>query len=150
MKLIVVAQSLLLYILGCASQPLDREVISTDNAPAAIGPYSQAIRAGNTLYLAGQIAIDPATGKFVEGGIEEQTHQVLKNIQAVLTSAGFSLEDVVQSQVFLADINHYGAMNTVYASYFEKVKPARAAVQVARLPRDALVEIMVTAVRSGP
>ncbi|MFQ5864622.1 MAG: RidA family protein [bacterium] len=137
-----------LFIVGCASKPAEREVISTKDAPAAIGPYSQAIRVGTTLYLSGQIAIDPSTGEFVEGGIEEQTHQVLKNIRAVLEAADFSMEDVVQSQVFLSDMNHYAAMNAVYARYFKEAPPARAAMQVARLPKDALVEIMVTAVKS--
>ncbi len=138
----------LLLICCGAHQPADKEVISSENAPAAIGPYSQAIRAGNTLYLAGQIAIDPATGKMSEGGVEDQTHRVLKNIQAVLKEAGFTIADVVQSQVFLSDLNNYGAMNGVYATYFKDNPPARAAVQVARLPLDALVEIMVTAVRT--
>ncbi len=136
-------------LIGCgARQPADKEVISSEKAPAAIGPYSQAIRAGNTLYLAGQIAINPATGKMIEGGVEDQTHRVLQNIQAVLEEAGFTISDVVQSQVFLADLNDYGVMNGVYATYFKKNPPARAAVQVARLPLDALVEIMVTAVRT--
>jgi len=137
------------FLTGCAAQPLDREVIATKDAPAAIGPYSQAIRVGNTLYLAGQIAVEPATGNFVTGGIEEQTHQVLTNIQAVLKAAGFTINDVVQSQVFLSDLNDYAAMNAVYAVYFQKSPPARAAVQVTRLPKDALIEIMVTAVRTN-
>ena len=148
MKRILIILVLNLFIWGCPSQPLDREVISTTDAPAAIGPYSQAIRVGNSLYLAGQIAIDPATGEFVEGGIKEQTQQVLKNIQAVLHVAGFSMDEVVQSQVFLSDLNDYGAMNAVYATYFKVAPPARAAVQVARLPKDALVEILVTAVKT--
>jgi 2-iminobutanoate/2-iminopropanoate deaminase len=147
MKKVFTVFCLTLLTWACSSQPVDREVISTKDAPAAIGPYSQAIRVGRTLHLAGQIAIDPATGQMVAGGIEEQTHRVLKNIQAVLNAAGFSLADVVQSQVFLSDLDNYGAMNAVYATYFEEAPPARAAVQVARLPRDALVEIMVTAVR---
>ena len=137
-----------IFLTGCAAQPLDREVIATADAPAAIGPYSQAIRVGNTLYLAGQIAVEPATGNFVTGGIEEQTHQVLTNIQAVLKAAGFTIDDVVQSQVFLSDLNNYAAMNAVYAIYFQKSSPARAAVQVTRLPKDALIEIMVTAVKT--
>ena len=133
---------------GCASLPPDREVIAAKDAPAAIGPYSQAIRAGDALYLAGQIAIDPTTGDLVTGGIKEQTHQVLRNIQAVLRAAKFSISDVVQSQVFLSDLNDYSTMNAVYAEYFPKSPPARAAVQVARLPKDALIEIMVTAVKT--
>jgi 2-iminobutanoate/2-iminopropanoate deaminase len=137
----------ILLLAGCAAQPLDREVISTTNAPAAIAPYSQGIRVGNTLYVSGQIGVDPATREFVPGGISEQTHQVIKNIQAVLEAAGYSLADVVQSQVFLSDLNNYGQMNEVYGSYFKNAPPARAAVQVARLPKDALIEIMIIAVK---
>ncbi len=139
---------------GCMTTPdsdesAKKKVITVPGAPKAIGPYSPAILAGNTLYLSGQIAIDPATGEMVRDGIEAETHQVMKNIQAVLQAAGFSLSDVVQSKVFLADLNHYGAMNAVYGSYFKEAPPARAAVQVARLPLDALVEIMVTAVKTA-
>lgn len=115
-----------------------------------IGPYSQAIRAGNTLYLAGQIALDPITGKMVTGDIKTQTHQVLKNIQAILDAAGFTLNDVVQCQVFLTDLNYYRDMNEVYAEYFEKNLPARAVIQVSRIPRDGLLEIMMIAVKSCP
>ncbi len=147
MKKIILICSVLLFG-SCATQPLDKEVIATEMAPAAIGPYSQAIRVGNTIYLAGQIAIDPANGKMIEGGIEEGTQQVLKNIQAVLAAADFSIEDVVQSKVFLSDLNNYAATNKVYASYFATAPPARAAMEVARLPLDALVEIMVTAVKT--
>ena len=125
-----------------------REVISTSEAPAAIGPYSQAIRVGNTLYCAGQIGVDPATGQFVEGGVEAQTRQALKNLQSVLRAAGFTPADVVQAQVFLADLDDYRAMNEVYGEVFGRSPPARAAVQVARIPRDARVEIMLTAVKS--
>lgn len=138
---------LILSLIGCAGQPVDREVISTPNAPAAIAPYSQGVRVGNTLYVSGQIGVDPTTREFVPGGIAEQTHQVVKNIQAVLEAAGFSLEDVVQSQVFLSDLNNYAAMNEVYGSYFKTAPPARAALQVARLPKDALIEIIVVAVK---
>ncbi len=148
MSKIILVCSFLLFG-GQATQPLDKDVISTESAPAAIGPYSQAIRVGNTIYLAGQIAIDPTAGKMIEGDIEEQTNQVLKNIQAVLDAAGFLIEDVVQSKLFLSDLNNYAAMNKVYGSYFTKTPPARAAVQVARLPLDALVEIMVTAVKTA-
>ncbi len=135
------------FLVGCQQQVLDRDTISTGKAPAAIGPYSQAIRVGNRLYLSGQIGIDPATGQMVEDGIEGQTHQALKNLSAVLESAGFSFDDVVQAQVFLADLNDYAAMNAVYKTYFDESFPARAAVQVARIPRDARVEIMMVAVR---
>lgn len=146
MKKTIICLSVFLF--SCEPQPVEREVVVSEKAPKAIGPYSQAIRVGNTLYLAGQIAIDPATGEFIVGGIEEQTHQVLKNIAAVLEEAGFSLNDVVQSQVFLSDLNNYSAMNAVYGTYFKDAPPARAAVQVARLPLDAMVEVMVTAVKT--
>jgi 2-iminobutanoate/2-iminopropanoate deaminase len=118
-----------------------KEIISTENAPGAIGPYSQAIKANGMLFCSGQIPIDPATGEFVEGGVAEQTEQVFKNLAAVLEAGGASLESVVKTTVFLADMNDFGAMNEVYARYFETNKPARATVQAARLPRDARVEI---------
>jgi len=135
------------FLAGCQHSVLHREAISTDKAPAAIGPYSQAIRVGNRLYLSGQIGIDPATGQMADGGVEGQAHQTLKNLGAVLESAGFSFDDVVQAQVFLADLNDYATMNAVYETYFDESFPARAAVQVARIPRDARVEIMMVAVR---
>ena len=143
-RILIVALASLLV--GCQHPALDRETILTDKAPAAIGPYSQAIRVGNRLYLSGQIGTDPATGQIVDGGIEAQTHQTLKNLGAVLESAGFSFDDVVQAQVFLADLNDYTTMNAVYKTYFDESFPARAAVQVARIPRDARVEIMMVAV----
>ena len=118
-----------------------KEIISTENAPGAIGPYSQAIKANGMLFCSGQIPIDPATGEFVEGGVAEQTEQVFKNLIAVLEAGGASLESVVKTTVFLADMNDFGAMNEVYARYFDTNKPARATVQAARLPRDARVEI---------
>jgi 2-iminobutanoate/2-iminopropanoate deaminase len=130
-----------------AWEPGERRVIETDRAPAAIGPYSQAIQVGPTLYLAGQIALDPASGEMVEGGIEAETRQVMENLGAVLDAAGFAFGDVVQSQVFLADLEEFGAMNEVYGGYFGEAPPVRATVQAARLPRDARVEIMLTAVR---
>jgi 2-iminobutanoate/2-iminopropanoate deaminase len=118
------------------------EVISTDGAPGAIGPYSQAIKAGGGLvFCSGQIPIDTATGEFVPGGVAEQTEQVLKNLSEVLKAAGTSLENVVKTTVFLADMNDFAAMNEVYGKYFSSNKPARATVQAARLPRDARVEI---------
>lgn len=123
------------------------EVISTENAPAAIGPYSQGIMAGDTLYLAGQIAIDPATGDLTPGTIEEETTLVLENLAAVLEAAGMSLANVVSTTVFLADLDEFGAMNAVYATFFPENPPARATVQVARLPRDVKVEIAAIAVR---
>ncbi|MCK4331172.1 MAG: RidA family protein [Dehalococcoidia bacterium] len=122
--------------------------MTTPNAPQAIGPYSQAIKTGNMLFISGQIGIDPDSGKLVENGIEAETNQVMKNLNAILTAADFSLDDVVQTQVFLADISEYGQMNEVYASFLGDVPPARAAIQAARLPRDARVEISMIAVRT--
>jgi 2-iminobutanoate/2-iminopropanoate deaminase len=115
--------------------------IITQNAPGAIGPYSQAVASGDMLFCSGQIPIDPKTGEFVEGGIAEQTHQVLQNLEAVLVAGGASLESVVKTTVFLADMNDFVAMNEVYSRFFAVNKPARATVQAARLPRDAKVEI---------
>jgi 2-iminobutanoate/2-iminopropanoate deaminase len=123
-----------------------REAVSTPGAPAAIGPYSQAIKAGNLLFLSGQIPLDPNTGNLVEGGIEPQTRQVFRNIAAILEAAGASFDHVVSAGVFLADMNAFGRMNAIYAEYFSAPAPARATVQVARLPKDCLVEIQVTAV----
>jgi|TARA_B100000586_G_scaffold223245_1_gene170487 2-iminobutanoate/2-iminopropanoate deaminase len=123
------------------------KVIATDQAPKAIGPYSQAILVDGTLYLAGQIALDPSSGKLVEGGIEVQTRRVMQNLNAVLDAAGYQFDDVVQTQVFLSNLNHYKAMNSVYATYFNERPPARAVVEAARIPRDALVEIMMVAQR---
>jgi 2-iminobutanoate/2-iminopropanoate deaminase len=123
-----------------------KEIISTENAPGAIGPYSQAVKTGNMVFLSGQIPIDPQTGEFVSGGVAEQTEQVLKNLSAVLEAAGMSLNNVVKTSVFLADMNDFTAMNEVYARYFSENKPARATVQAARLPRDARVEIECIAV----
>ena len=124
-----------------------KKVIATDQAPKAIGPYSQAILVDGTLYLAGQIALDPSSGKLVEGGIEVQTRRVMQNLNAVLNAAGYQFDDVVQTQVFLSNLNHYKAMNSVYATYFDERPPARAVVEAARIPRDALVEIMMVAQR---
>lgn len=129
------------------AEKITKEVISTPDAPAAIGPYSQAIRVGNRLYLAGQIALDPASGEMVEG-IEAQTRRVLDNIKAVLDAADFSLSDVVQTQVFIADMNNYGIFNGIYAEYFPQNPPARAVVEVSRLPKDALVEVMMVAIKT--
>ena len=123
-----------------------RQAVTTDAAPAAIGPYSQAIRAGNLLFLSGQIPIDPKTGSLVEGGIDAQTRQVFHNIGAILTAAGATFDHVVTASVFLADMNDFAKMNAIYAEHFSSPAPARATVQVARLPKDCLVEIQVTAV----
>ena len=118
-----------------------REIIQTDRAPAAIGPYSQAIKTNGLVFASGQIPIDPQSGQFVEGGIREQTKQVLKNLAAVLEAAGSSLSRVVKTTVFLADMQEFGAMNEVYGEFFKEDPPARATVEAARLPRDARVEI---------
>jgi 2-iminobutanoate/2-iminopropanoate deaminase len=125
-----------------------RERIQTENAPAAIGPYSQAIKAGGFVFASGQIPTDPQTGQFVAGGIAEQTEQVLKNLRAVLEAAGSSLDQVVKTTVFLADMKEFSAMNEVYARFFPEPPPARATVAVAGLPRDARVEIEVVALVS--
>ena len=117
------------------------EVVSTSSAPGAIGPYSQAIKAGGLVFCSGQIPIDTTTGEFVPGGVAEQTEQVLKNLSAVLEAAGTGLANVVKTTVFLADMNDFAAMNDVYGKYFNDNKPSRATVQAARLPRDARVEI---------
>jgi len=133
---------------ACESESNElKKVIATDQAPKAIGPYSQAILMDGTLYLAGQIALDPSSGKLVEGGIEVQTRRVMQNLNAVLDAAGYRFDDVVQTQVFLSNLNHYKAMNSVYATYFDERPPARAVVEAARIPRDALVEIMMVAQR---
>lgn len=120
------------------------QVVSTELAPAAIGPYSQAIKLGGLLFTSGQIPLD-ASGQLVEGGIEEQTHQVFKNLEAVLSAAGSGFQDVVKATVFLKDMNQFATINGIYASYFGDHKPARSAVEVARLPKDVLVEIEVIA-----
>ena len=125
-----------------------RERIQTDNAPAAIGPYSQAIKAGGFVFASGQIPIDPQTGQFVPGGIAEQTEQVLKNLAAVLEAAGSSLDRGVKTTVFLADMKEFPGMNEVYATFFSGPPPARATVAVAGLPRDARVEIEAVALAS--
>ena len=123
-----------------------KQIIATDRAPRAIGPYSQAVRAGNLVFASGQIPIDPATGEFVAGGIAEQTEQVLRNLAAVLEAAGVGLNQVVKTTVFLADMEDFAAMNEVYGRFFGEQPPARATVQAARLPRDAKVEIEAIAV----
>ncbi|MBC8248253.1 MAG: RidA family protein [Anaerolineales bacterium] len=125
---------------------MKREVIATREAPAAVGPYSQAIRVGDFVFTAGQLAIDPATGKLVEGGIEEQTRQVLRNITAVLEAAGSSLDKVMKTTVFLKDMGDFKAMNGVYASFFANEPPARSTVEVANLPLGALVEVDTIAI----
>lgn len=124
-----------------------KKVVQSDAAPKALGPYSQAIVAGGMVYCAGQIPLDPATGSLVEGGIAEQTHQVLKNLRAVLKAAGSDLDRAVKTTVFLKSMDSFAAMNEVYGKpeYFGSAAPARSTVEVARLPRDVMVEIEVVA-----
>ncbi|MGP1460869.1 MAG: RidA family protein [Bacteroides sp.] len=124
-----------------------KKIINTPNAPAAIGPYSQAVMVGDTLYISGQVPVDPAVGKVVEGGIEAQTEQVLKNIGAILKEAGLDYSNVVKTTCLLSDMDNFVAMNGVYAKYFTKEMPARAAFGVVRLPLGAMIEIEAIAVR---
>jgi 2-iminobutanoate/2-iminopropanoate deaminase len=118
-----------------------KEIIKTESAPNAIGPYSQAIRAGGFIFCSGQIPFDPRTGEFVPGGIQEQTEQVLRNLMAVLEAAGSSLDRVVKTTVFLSNLNDFGPMNEVYGRFFKESCPARSTIEAGRLPRDARIEI---------
>ena len=130
-----------------SSRPPDvRQAVATDSAPKAIGPYSQAIRAGSLIFVSGQVPIDPATGQIVDGDIATQTHRVFRNISEILKAGGASLDHVVRTTVFLADMNDFATMNEVYGGYFSAPAPARATVQVSRLPKDARIEIDVIAV----
>ncbi len=124
-----------------------KKVISTDKAPQAIGPYSQAIEINGTLYISGQVPIDPSTGKVVEGGIKEQTGQVMKNIGAILETAGYSFSDVVKSTCLMSDMANFKAMNEVYGSYYKENPPARAAFAVKELPLGVMIEIETIAVK---
>jgi 2-iminobutanoate/2-iminopropanoate deaminase len=118
-----------------------RQAVSSDAAPRAIGPYSQAVRAGSLLFVSGQIPLDPATGAMVDGDIAAQTHRVFANLAAILKAAGASFDHVVRTTVYLADMNDFGTVNEIYGTYFGSPAPARATVQAARLPKDARVEI---------
>ena len=122
-----------------------RTTVATEQAPRAIGPYSQAVVAGQLLFCSGQIPLDPATGQLVDGDITAQTRQVLLNVRAILAAAGATFDDVVKTTVYLADMNEFAAMNEVYASFFPSPAPARSTVEAARLPRDARVEVEVVA-----
>jgi 2-iminobutanoate/2-iminopropanoate deaminase len=122
-----------------------REVIATDNGPKAIGPYSQAIKANGFVFVSGQVAIDPATQQVIEGGVAAQTERVMKNLAGILAAAGSGLEKVVKSGVFLKNMGDFAAMNEVYGKHFSSAPPARSTVEVARLPKDVLVEIDVIA-----
>ncbi len=123
-----------------------RKVIATSEAPAAVGPYSQAVAAGNTLYCAGQIPLDPVSGEIVPGGVSEQTTRVLENVRGVLGANGMDFSHVVKATVFMTDLSHFAQMNAVYATFFKEPFPARSTIQVAALPRGAQVEIEVIAV----
>ncbi len=125
---------------------MNREIVATDKAPGAVGPYSQAVRVGDFVFTAGQIPLDPATGQMVEGGIEAQARQALTNVSAVLEAAGTSLSNVVKTTVFLADMGEFQAMNGVYAEFFPDAPPARSAVQAAALPLGARIEIETIAI----
>lgn len=124
---------------------MELKVIHTDKAPAAVGPYSQAVAAGNILFVSGQIPMNPATGELVKGSIEDETRQCLENAKAILAEAGTSLEKVIKATVFIKDMDQFGKINGVYAEYFNTHKPARACVEVARLPMDVNVEIEMIA-----
>ena len=124
----------------------DHKVIKTEFAPVAIGPYSQAVCAGNMVFVSGQLGIDPKTGQLVEGGIESQTQQAIENVRSILFAEALAMKNVVQVQVFLADMKDFAAMNEIYTKYFTQPYPSRAAIQVAALPKGGLVEIMAVAV----
>ncbi len=126
---------------------MEKIIVASAKAPKAVGTYSQAVIANGTIYVSGQLPIDATTGEFVPGGIKEQLHQVFKNIQYVLEEGGYTLADVVKANVFLSDLSNFAALNEVYAEYFKEPYPARVAYQVAALPKDALVEIDVIAVK---
>ena len=147
-RLSLCALALAAAVSGCGMMGAKKEVISTPDAPKAIGPYSQAIRVGNTVYLAGQIPIDPKTNQVVQGTIEQQTRLVMDNLNAVLKAAGMTFDNVVMAHCFLKDLNDFPKFNETYATYFKDgMPPGRATVQVARLPRDVLVEVAFVAVK---
>ena len=129
--------------------PLNREIIATQNAPAAIGPYSQAVQVGDFVYTAGQIPLVPETGKLIEGGIEEQTQQVMQNLANILEAAGSSLAHIVKTTIFVTNLADFAAINKVYGSFFASDPPARSTVQVAALPLGANIEIEAVAIRAG-
>ena len=146
--LILATAALLIMIMTGCAQKGTKQVIHTDNAPAAIGPYSQATVYGDTIYVSGQIPIDPATGEVIEGDVKAQTEQCLKNLSAILEAAGGSMDDVLKTTVYLKDINDFADMNEVYATFFKEGSyPARCAVEVANIPKGVAVEIDVIAVK---
>lgn len=125
---------------------MDKKPIVTKDAPAPIGPYSQAVKANGFLFVSGQVAIDPATGQVIQGTVAEETHQVMKNLEAILTEAGCDFSSIIKTTIFLKDMNNFGVVNDVYGSYFKSDFPARETVEVSRLPKDVNVEISVVAV----
>jgi 2-iminobutanoate/2-iminopropanoate deaminase len=146
MKKMLLFFLIIIIFTGCSRQSDVREIISAPDAPAAIGPYSQAVRAGDTIYLSGQLGLDPVTGKLAGQDFASQARQAIKNQKAILEAAGFSLKDVVQCQVFVTDMNNYPAFNAIYKEYFTGDFPARAVLEVSRIPANGLIEIMMTAV----
>ncbi|MGI6485933.1 MAG: RidA family protein [Thermoanaerobacterales bacterium] len=120
---------------------MDKKVISTEKAPAAIGPYSQAVKSGGFLFASGQIPLNPATGKIVDGGIQEQTKQVLENVQGLLESLGASMDNIVKTTLFIADMDDFATINDIYSGYFKNSPPARSCVEVSRLPKDVKIEM---------
>lgn len=124
---------------------MNKDVIETNNAPSAIGPYSQAVKIGNFLYTSGQLPVEPKTGQIVSEDVKEQAKQVMENLKGVLNAAGMELENVVKAMVFIKDMNDFGSINEVYGQYFKKPYPARSCVEVARLPKDVKIEIEVIA-----
>lgn len=145
-RMFSIVLAMYLAVSGCATTAIQKEVISTKGAPAAIGPYSQAIKLGNLLFLAGQIPIDPKTNQLMkDASIEDQTRLVLNNLKAVLEANGMTMDNVLYTLVFLKDLNDFAKMNAVYGEFFKTAPPARATVEVARLPRDVKVEISMIA-----
>lgn len=124
---------------------MSKEIIKTELAPAAIGPYSQAVKYGNIVFTSGALGIDPGTGAFVEGGIRAQTKKCLENVKAILEASGSSLENVLKTTIFIKDMNDFSVINEIYSQYFTEKQPGRSCVEVARLPKDALIEIEVVA-----
>lgn len=145
-KVIAIVVVMSLAVLGCATNGVQKQIVATKKAPEAIGPYSQAVKFGNLLFLAGQIAIDPRTNQLMkDASIEDQTRLVLNNLKAVLEENGMTMDNALSTTVFLKDLNDFAKMNAVYAEFFKNAPPARATVEVARLPRDVKVEIAVIA-----
>lgn len=129
---------------------MSKKIVNTDKAPAPVGPYNQSVQAGNIVFLSGQIPLDPKTGELVTSSVEEETHQVMKNLGAVLEANGCTFEDVVSCSVFVKDMEHYGLINQVYGTYFdEETAPTRALVEVSRLPKDVRVEISAIAMKKS-